>query len=63
MNAFEVIEQIKQLPSDERGKVIAFVRKIPNDETVAALEEARNHDKLDSYRSADEMFEVLGIKC
>ena len=63
MNAVQIIKEIQKLPTDEKGKVVAFVRKIPNAETIAALEEAQNHHKLDEYASADEMFEVLGIKC
>ncbi|MCH2075248.1 MAG: hypothetical protein MK130_10445 [Puniceicoccaceae bacterium] len=39
MNAVEIIEEIQRLPEDERGKVVQFVRHLPNAETIAAMNE------------------------
>jgi hypothetical protein len=63
MNALEIIEEIKRLPDEERGRVIEFVREIPNNETMEAMEEAKNPKKLEGFDSATDMFEKLGIQC
>ncbi|MCH8476100.1 MAG: hypothetical protein LAT55_12840 [Opitutales bacterium] len=39
MNAAEIIEEIARLPEDEKGKVVEFVRHLPNAETIAAINE------------------------
>jgi len=63
MNAMEIIEEIKHLPDEERGKVVEFVRQIPNAETLEAIEEARHPEQLERFDSAADMFEKLGVKC
>jgi len=57
MNAHEVIEQIQQLPFEEQGKVVEFVRHLPNEETLAAIEEPT--EGLPRYRSMDEVRNAL----
>ena len=39
MNAAEIIQQIQRLPEDEKGKVVDFMRHLPNAETLAAMRE------------------------
>lgn len=63
MNAAEIIEQIKQLPLEERGKVVEFTRHLPNQETMEALKEAEKPEKLEHFESAADLFDKLGIKC
>jgi hypothetical protein len=53
MNAVEIIEQIKQLPPEERDKVVDFTRHLPNEETLEAM--AEPIDGLPRYASMDEV--------
>ena len=53
MNAAEIIEQIKQLPPEERGKVVAFTRHLPNEATLEAM--AEPIDDLPRYTNMDEV--------
>ena len=53
MNAAEVIKQIEQLPPEEKGKVVDFVRHLPNEETLAAM--AEPIEGLDRYRGMSEV--------
>lgn len=39
MNAEQIIAQITQLPSEEKSKVVDFVRHLPNEETIEAMNE------------------------
>ena len=57
MKAFEIIEEIKSLPSAEKNKVIEFVRSIPNAYTVEAIEEPLKD--LPRFDSVDKLFEEL----
>ncbi len=43
----------------ERG--LPFAVRIPNDETVDALEQARTRQDLDDFNTLDDLFEDLGI--
>jgi len=61
MNAAEIIQEIERLPEDEKGKVVDFMRHLPNKETLAAMEEAKYPEKLEKFDSAADMFEKLGI--
>ena len=63
MNAAEIIEQIEKLPLEEKSKVVDFVRHLPNEETLMAMEEAKHPERLDSFKSSKEVFESLGIEC
>jgi hypothetical protein len=53
MNATEIIEEIAQLPESEKGKVVEFVRHLPNAETLEAINEST--DDLPRYTSIDEV--------
>jgi hypothetical protein len=53
MNAVEIIEEIKRLPEVERAKVHEFILKLPNAETVAAIEEPV--DNLTRYKTISEV--------
>ena len=53
MNAAEIIQEIAQLPENEKGKVIEFVRYLPNAETLEAINEPA--DDLSRYTSMDEV--------
>ena len=53
MNAAEIIEEIAQLPESEKGKVVEFVRHLPNAETLEAISEPT--DDLPRYTSMDEV--------
>ena len=53
MNAAEIIEEIARLPESEKGKVVEFVRKLPNAETLEAINEAV--DDLPRYTSMNEV--------
>lgn len=44
----------------ERG--IPFDVKIPNDETIKAMEDVGNNRNLTEYETVDEMFKDLGIE-
>ena len=61
MTAAQVIKEIMRLPDDEKGKVLEFVRHLPNAETLAAIEEAKCPEKLDSYASPDAVFKALDL--
>lgn len=54
MNAFEIIEAIKRLPDEERGKVVEFVRHIPNAETLEAMNEPS--EGLPRFNTVEEFF-------
>ena len=53
MNAAEIIEEIAQLPESEKGKVVEFVRHLPNAKTLEAINEPT--DDLPRYTSMDEV--------
>ena len=57
MNAAEIIEEIKRLPEDERGKVVEFMRHIPNAETIEAINEPT--EGLPRFNTVEELFEEL----
>ena len=59
MNALEVIEEIKSLPSAEKNKVIEFVRSITGTNTIEAIEEPLKD--LPRFDSVDQLFEELKI--
>ena len=61
MNAAEIIQGIKRLPEEEKGKVVDFMLHLPNEETLAAMEEAKHPEKLEKFDSAADMFKKLGI--
>ena len=42
MNAAEIIQEIQRLPEDEKGKVVDFMRHLPNAETLEAMREPIN---------------------
>lgn len=57
MNAAEIIEEIARLPENEKGKVVEFVRHLPNAETVEAINESI--EDLPRYTSMDEVSRAL----
>ncbi len=57
MNATEVIEVIKCLPEEEKSKIVEFVRHLPNEKTVAAINEPI--DNLPRFNSVEELFDDL----
>jgi hypothetical protein len=57
MNATEIIEEISKLPEEEKGKVIEFLRHLPNAETIAAINEPV--EGLPRFDSVEELFEEL----
>jgi len=57
MNAAEIIEEIVSLPESEKGKVVEFVRHLPNAETLKAINEPTQG--LPRYTSMDEVRSVL----
>jgi len=57
MNAAEIIEQIKQLPPEERGKVVDFTRHLPNEETLKAMAEPL--ESLERFESVEDLFAEL----
>ena len=57
MNAVDVIEEIKRLPDEERSKVVEFVRRLPNAETVEAINEPM--EGLPRFDSVEELFKEL----
>jgi antitoxin component of RelBE/YafQ-DinJ toxin-antitoxin module len=61
MNAAEIIQEIERLPENEKGKVVDFLRHLPNEETLAAMEEAKHPEKLEKFASAADMFKKLGV--
>ena len=61
MNAAEIIQEIERLPEEEQGKVIDFMRRLPNQETLEAMEEAKHPEQLEKFDSAADMFNKLGV--
>jgi hypothetical protein len=57
MNAAEIIEEIARLPDDEKGKVVEFVRHLPNAETLEAINEPS--EGLARYTSMEEVSSAL----
>jgi len=57
MNAAEIIEEIAGLPENEKGKVVEFVRHLPNAQTLEAIHEPT--DELPRYTSMDEVSRAL----
>ncbi len=57
MNAAEIIEEITRLPESERGKVIDFMRHLPNAETLEAM--AEPIEDLPRFSSVESLFEAL----
>lgn len=57
MNAAEIIEHIKQLPPEERGKVVDFARHLPNEETLKAMAEPL--ENLKRFDSVEDLFAEL----
>ncbi len=56
-----MIKDFIKLPNHEKGKVIEFINHLPNKETEEAMKEAKYPEKLESYSSAEELFEKLGV--
>jgi len=61
MNAAKIIEEIIQLPETEKGKVVEFVRHLPNPETIAAMDEPLEEGR--SFKNAAELFAELDKEC
>ena len=61
MNAIEIINEISKLPEEEKGKVIEFIRHLPNAETIAAINEPL--EKGRSFKNAAELFAELDKEC
>ncbi|MEM7792440.1 MAG: hypothetical protein AAF546_13635 [Verrucomicrobiota bacterium] len=61
MNAAEIIEEIQRLPVEEMGKVVEFMRHLPNAETIAAINEPLEEGR--SFRNAAELFAALDEEC
>jgi hypothetical protein len=57
MNAAEIIDEIQRLPGNEQGKVVEFVRHLPNAETIAAIHEPLEEGR--SFKSAAELFAAI----
>jgi hypothetical protein len=57
MNAAEIIQEIKRLPEGEKGKVVDFMRHLPNAETLEAMREPI--DDLPRASSVEALFEEL----
>ncbi len=57
MNAAEIIKEIECLPESEKGKVVEFVRHIPNAETIAAINEPT--EDLPRYKSMNEVRDAI----
>ncbi len=57
MNAAEIIEKISRLPESEKGKVIEFVRQLPNAETLEAIHEPA--ENLPRYSNMNEVRRVI----
>ncbi len=53
MNAAKIIEEIERLPESEKGKVVEFVRHLPNAETLEAINEPT--DNLPRYSNTGEV--------
>lgn len=61
MDAAKIIEEINRLPEEEMGKVVEFVRHLPNAETVAAIKEPLEEGR--SFKNAKELFAALDAEC
>ena len=61
MDAAKIIDEIKLLPADEQVKVIEYIRTIPNEETIQALDEPS--DTLQRFNSVDALFSELESWC
>jgi len=57
IDAAKIIDEIKLLPADEQVKVIEYIRTIPNEETMQALDEPS--DTLQRFNSVDALFSEL----
>lgn len=57
MNAAQIIDEITRLPNDEQDKVVEFVRHLPSEETVAAINEPV--EELPRFSSVEALFEEL----
>ncbi len=44
MNAAKIIQEIARLPEKEKGKVVEFVRYLPNAETLEAVDNHQSND-------------------
>ena len=54
MNAAEIIQEIQRLPEEEKGKVVDFMRHLPNAETLEAMREPVEEGR--SFKGAAELF-------
>jgi len=54
MNATEIIEEIRRLPIEEKGKVIEFIRQLPKEETITAINEPLEEGR--SFKNVAELF-------
>ena len=63
MDAAEIIQEIERLPENEKGKIFDFMRHLPSNQTLDAMEEAMHPEKLEKFDSAADMFKKLGIEC
>lgn len=57
MGAHEIIKEITRLPESEKDKVVAFVRHLPNTETLKAINEPL--EGLPRFASVEELFDEL----
>ena len=57
IDAAKIIDEFKLLPADEKVKVIEYIRTIPNEETVQAIDEPS--DTLQRFNSVDALFSEL----
>lgn len=57
MDAAEIINEITNLPEDEQDKVVEFVRRLPNAETIEAINEPL--DGLTGYTNMDDVRKVV----
>jgi hypothetical protein len=56
MNAQQIIDEITQLPLEEKSKVVEFVRHLPNQDTIDAInepiEDLPRYTNMNEVRSA-----------
>jgi len=56
MNAQQIIDEITQLPLEEKSKVVEFVRHLPNQDTIEAInepiEDLPRYTNMNEVRSA-----------
>ena len=57
MNAATIIEEINRLPNEEKNKVIDYLSRLPNAETLAAMEEPT--EGLPRFKSVEDLFAEL----